>query len=168
MKLILENWRQYLKEDDEDYDEFKHERSWEDGGPPRTQMEKIISMIGNGDKATSLQAREFVLSLDLDIEEVVDKLVERYTKASQDYKEAEKTWEILKNLGNGMISFLLGDEETEEQAEAVQKELYGFWPGPLDKWTQNLKRVTVKKSRSSLIAYWYKSLEQEGADETNI
>jgi hypothetical protein len=90
MKLILENWRKYITEDDEDYDEFEHEDSWEDGGPPRTPVQRIITMVVHGGQPSSLQARELVLILDFDIEEIIEKLTDRYAKVYQEYEDARK------------------------------------------------------------------------------
>ena len=82
-----------------------------------------------------------------------------------EHQEFRNTWETKENLENGIKSFITGPGATEEQSETIQQELYIFSPPVLD--IPDLRRAETKRSRRNLIAYWHKSLEQEGTDEIN-
>lgn len=95
MKLLFENWRQYLKENDDDednYDEYEHEDSWEDGGPPRTPVQKIVSLVEGGEENNIMQARNLVQSGVVNIEDVIGVMLARYVKAIATKKRTSANW----------------------------------------------------------------------------
>ena len=64
MKLLFENWRGYLKEGDDEY-----------GDEEGTLAQKAAKLALSGGGESAIQARELVLSLDIDMEEVMDAIV---------------------------------------------------------------------------------------------
>lgn len=76
MKLLLENWKKYITEEEQEEDE------------EISQFDKVYNMINNWSPISALQAREFVKILNFDVKEILKKLVSENFEnpADQDHK----------------------------------------------------------------------------------
>ena len=190
MKLILENWRRYLKEDEDDYDEE----------PELTPAQKIAWMVASGGNNNALQARELVRSGTVTVEDAIDELLIRYAKAHADLDRFESTgdrshvkyddqYDILddaiENSRQGIMRFVVGGQgygSAEVDPEAPGLHDVFALPGadPPDHaragsiWVQVLYSVDefsekmggiswhdVEGSRNKLMYFWNKSIEFE-------
>jgi hypothetical protein len=184
MKLMLENWRRYLKENDEDYDdEFEHEEPWEKGGPPRTPVQKIVSMVEGNDKNNIMQARNLVQSGEVGIEDVINELLTRYTaiiieeltlvtthdyakpRPDDYYDRLNELERDMYRLRGGIGKFIAGSSPYENQVERLIEDAVpepDYFDKLRDYQAQQAQEESIKKledSKKSLLSYWDESIK---------
>jgi len=160
MKLILENWRRYLKEQHED--DFDDDEGDDNGDFPKTPAGKITSLLMTGDAEYGVQARDFILQGLADIDEVLDILIEHLLRKEYQLGQMAEFYNIINNLAAksfaGFLEYNPDDDISKKNAlyRAFNYLLFSK-PNKEDRPSDDLKRID--RIREDLKKDWEKSLE---------